>query len=290
MMGAMKAPGLTSLAACIVLGAAAMGLWHPWGTAASTREAPTAPGADPGSGRVEDPAGDFAASGSESPAALPPGHPPIEGMASALPPGHPPIDDLGAGLPVGHPPIDDLRAGLPPDHPPVGGAASPVETPANAAATSDEAPSISWTVPTGWKTLPNPTAMRIATYGPTADSELLVVRAGGSTDANFDRWVGQFEEPARSRRYEKTVRGLEVEILEVSGTYTSSGMVPGSSSVPHTGWTLLGAAVETPGSHYFFKLVGPSDQVQSAHRSFDGLIESIRPMGSPPGIAAGLRQ
>jgi hypothetical protein len=120
--------------------------------------------------------------------------------------------------------------------------------------------------------------MRIATYRPTPDSELVVVRAGGSTEANIERWIGQFDEPARSTRSKKTVHGLAVEVLEANGTYAGSGMVPGAPSQPHPGWGLLGAVVETPGSHYFFKLVGPSDQIQTARGSFDALLGSIRPL------------
>jgi hypothetical protein len=132
-------------------------------------------------------------------------------------------------------------------------------------------------VPAGWTSLPNPNAMRIATYRPAADSELIVVRAGGTTDANIERWIGQFDEPAQTQRSRKTIHGLGVEILEVRGTYAGSGM-PGAPTAPRPGWSLLGAVVETPGTSYFFKLVGPSDQVQSAHASFDALVASIRPL------------
>jgi hypothetical protein len=144
--------------------------------------------------------------------------------------------------------------------------------------TVDEPPAIAWDVPAGWKTLPNPTALRIATYRPAPSSELVVARAGGSTDANIERWVHQFDEPARTARSKKTIRGLEVEVLEASGTYAGSAMIPGAPSEPHPGWSLLGAVVETPGSHYFFKLVGPSPEVQAAHASFDALVASVRPL------------
>lgn len=41
---------------------------------------------------------------------------------AALPPGHPPVDGYGTGeLPPGHPPVDGDQADLPPGHPPVGG-------------------------------------------------------------------------------------------------------------------------------------------------------------------------
>jgi hypothetical protein len=143
---------------------------------------------------------------------------------------------------------------------------------------ADESPSIAWTVPSGWQTAPNPTVMRIATYRPAADAELAVSRAGGTTDANIQRWIGQFDDPPRTQRSRKVVKGLPVEVVEISGTYAGGGMMPGASAEPHPNWTLLGAVVEAPGSHYFFKLLGPSAQVQAAHASFDALVASLHPL------------
>jgi hypothetical protein len=133
-----------------------------------------------------------------------------------------------------------------------------------------------WTVPTGWQTSPNPNAMRIATYRPSPDTELSVARAGGSTEANIHRWIGQFDDAGKDVRTEKTVRGLSVHIVEVSGTYLGSGM-PGAAADSRAGWTLVGAVVDTPGSRYFFKLLGPGDQVGAVRPSFDALLASIAP-------------
>jgi hypothetical protein len=45
--------------------------------------------------------------------------------------------------------------------------------------------------------------------------------------------------------------------------------------VSHPGWALLGAIVETPGSPYFFKMLGPSPSIQTARPSFDRLLASL---------------
>jgi hypothetical protein len=171
-----------------------------------------------------------------------------------------------------------VSGALPPNHPPLDTTASPHEGMQAPVANPDEAPAITWQPPASWKTMPNPNPMRIATYRPAADSELIVVRAGGTTDANIQRWIGQFDEPAQTKRSRRTVHGLGVEILEASGTYQGGGMTAAAQAQPHPGWSLLGAVVETPGSSYFFKLVGPSAQVQAARESFDALIGSIRPL------------
>src|SRR5262245_10812734 len=58
-------------------------------------------------------------------------------------------------------------------------------------------------VPESWKVRPTTSGMRVAEWtipGPDGDAELVVYHFGaggaGSVEANLDRWVGQFEEPA----------------------------------------------------------------------------------------------
>lgn len=248
MMVPMKAPVQTALAAAIVLGAAAMALLRPWATADGSQQAAPTP----------------------TVAAAAPDEP-FGATTNGLPPSE--------SLPAGHPPISGMRSPLPTNHPPIGETAlPPVPIGTAAEGPADEAPTLTWSVPAGWKALPNPNAMRIATYRPKAGSELLVVRAGGSTDANIRRWIDQFDEQARSRRSRKTVHGLEVEILQVSGTYAGGNMMQSAPSEPHPGWSLLAAVVESAGAHYFFKLVGPTEEVEAARSSFDALIDSIRPL------------
>ena len=196
----------------------------------------------------------------------------------ALPPNHPPIGGMTA--PHG-PMVPDQAGGLPPNHPPVGamnaahGAMGPTG--------SDEAPAIRWQVPGGWVTAPNPNPMRIATYKVPAaargtdDAEMTVARAGGTTEANIQRWLGQFDDAGPDRRTDTTVRGLKVTIVEVTGTYLGSGMVAGAPPTPHPRWSLLAAIVETSGSPYFFKLVGPEATVHAARAGFDSLVNSCTP-------------
>jgi hypothetical protein len=135
-------------------------------------------------------------------------------------------------------------------------------------------------VPDAWKTVPNTSSMRIATYrvpraqGDTDDADVSVTRAGGGTEANIRRWVGQFDEAGQDKRTEKTVRGLKITTVEVSGTFIGGGMMGGASG-PKKGWALLGAIVETPGSPYFFKLTGPAASVRAARPAFDALLTSV---------------
>jgi len=159
--------------------------------------------------------------------------------------------------------------------------ATPPPTPTMGVAGSEPS-AITWKVPDTWKSLASSSSMRIATYRPAASSgaeeaEMSVSRAGGTTDANIERWRGQFEGAAPEKRAERSVRGLKVTVVELGGTYLGGNMMPGAPSTAHKGWALLAAIVETSGSPYFFKLVGPAASVHGARAGFDALIESITP-------------
>ena len=123
--------------------------------------------------------------------------------------------------------------------------------------------------------------MRIATYKipvagkDTEEAELSISRAGGSTEANLQRWVGQFEEAGKDTRETRTVRGMKVTTVEVGGTYLGGMM--GGAAAKKPGWSLLGAIVETQGSSYFFKMTGPTATVKNARKAFDGMLDSIAP-------------
>jgi hypothetical protein len=168
---------------------------------------------------------------------------------------------------------------LPAGHPPVGAGISARGT---APPRANEAPSITWRTPATWSALANPTAMRLATYrvpraaGDSEDAEVSVTRAGGTTDANIERWLNQFDDRGKDTRAKKNVRGLEVTVVEVSGTYLGSGMMNGPST-PHPGWALLGAVVEAPGTPYFVKVTGPAATVRSSRAAFDALLDSLTP-------------
>src|ERR1019366_9280910 len=175
--------------------------------------------------------------------------------------------------------LDPQGGALPPGHPPVGGM-NAQQGPASA----DDAPGLRWTMPAGWQAAPNPSPMRLATYhvpGPSGgalDAEMSVARAGGTTEANIQRWVGQFDDAGPDEQTEKTVRGLHVTTVEVTGTYLGAGMGAGAASAPRPKGSLLAAIVEPPGSPYFFKLVGPAATVRAGRAAFDGLVGSFTPL------------
>ena len=187
-----------------------------------------------------------------------------------LPPGHPPTTGGGAmeGLPPGHPPIDSMDR--------AGGPTAAVDLP------PPEPSPLQWVVPARWKVVPNASPFRLATYriphaaGDTEDAEMSVTRAGGSVDANAQRWIRQFDAAAQTtaKRAVRKVGAFEVRTIEVQGTY-SGGMSKDSS--PKGGWALMGAIVSTPDMPQFFKLTGPAKSVLAARAEFDAMIGSLAP-------------
>lgn len=168
-------------------------------------------------------------------------------------------------LPPGHP-------ALPADHPSMAG------TPALPPAPTPTA-GVTWKAPPRWEQVPHMSVMRIATYriphvaGDAEDAELSVTRAGGDSDANIDRWLGQFDEAGRksAKRSERIVDGLRVILVEVEGAY--SGM---DSPEPSPGFAMKSAIVETPGTKHFFKMTGPAKTVAAAREELQALVDSIR--------------
>jgi len=186
----------------------------------------------------------------------------------------------GGALPPNHPPIDmgSMNGGaLPPNHPSIGGALSPQGSLAPA---EGDPPAIVWKMPDTWQQAPNPNAMRLATYRVPGGVEVSVSRAGGSTEANIQRWIAQFEDLHRDTRAEKIVHGLQVVTVDIAGTYVGGGMTMGGPAEPKHDWAMMGAIVESGGAPYFFKMTGPAGAVHAAQPVFDRFLESVAPTSS----------
>lgn len=219
-------------------------------------------------GRSMSPAtGGATASSPPSPSPPPPAALPLVDNNEPLPPGHPPTggaDPMNAQpLPAGHPPLDTMD--------PSGAQMAP---------SSATQSSLEYKAPARWVLVPNASSMRLATYrvprapGDTEDAELSVTQAGGSIDANADRWVGQFDPAGQktAKRSTRNVGALAVTIVEVQGKF-EGGMGKDASS--GSNWALLGAIVATSGMPHFFKLTGPAKTVLAARAEFDALIGSL---------------
>lgn len=145
-------------------------------------------------------------------------------------------------------------------------------------------PGIAWDVPKRWTT-ESGSPMRLATYGiPAASGDREDGRCavyyfgpgqGGGTDANIERWIGEFEKPSSPQRSSRTVDGLQVSVVRVRGTYLAHAGMGGETGT-RPNHELYGAIVEGPSGSVFFKFTGPGKTVDAAAKEFDGLLASLR--------------
>ncbi len=168
--------------------------------------------------------------------------------------------------------------------------------PASAHSAADEAsalkgPGLKFTAPPGWISETPSSAMRKAQYrlprtdGDTEDAEIVVFYfqgGGGGVQANIDRWISQFSKPDGSPANDlakvdkKTVHGVPVTVVDVSGTYSGAMGPMGGSSEPKSGYRMLAAVAEASDGPWFFKLTGPARTVAKWESSFATFVDSIQ--------------
>lgn len=156
------------------------------------------------------------------------------------------------------------------------------------AAVEGSAGGVRWTVPARW-TVAAARPMRAATYsipaaagGEAGECGVFFFGKGqgGSVEDNLARWEKQFESGAPPKRSERTIHGLKVHAMDVSGTYLASGGPMMQSQAKKPGWRLKGAIVEAPDGLVFFKCVGPVATIEKAEKELEELIGSVARAGA----------
>jgi hypothetical protein len=154
---------------------------------------------------------------------------------------------------------------------------------------ADTVGGLRWTPPAGWKS-EGTAPMRAATYkvppaiGDQDGAECVVyyfgTGQGGSVQANIERWTSQFTgpdgKPATNNVGKKTVHGLPVTTIEVTGSYSGMGGPMATAKTVKTGYRLLGAIIEDAGGNVFLKFTGPIKTIAANERSFQQLLESFQ--------------
>src|SRR5215813_9167442 len=88
---------------------------------------------------------------------------------------------------------------------------------------------------------------------------------GGGTQANVDRWLGQFKEPKEQIHAKvdaQTVGKRKVTYVQAEGTYLSG--MPGGPKTEQPNSMLLGAILESDQGNVFIKFTGPASLVKTA--------------------------
>lgn len=156
------------------------------------------------------------------------------------------------------------------------------------AAVEGSAGGVRWTMPAHWQ-VAGAKPMRAATYTIPAAAGAEAGECGvfyfgngqgGGVDENIARWVGQFEGASVPKKSDKTVNGLKVHLVSVTGTYLAPSGPMMQSQGKKPGWSLSGAIVEAPEGLVFFKCVGPTGTIQKAQPDIDELLKSLAKAGA----------
>ncbi|HYX28585.1 MAG TPA: hypothetical protein VE863_08465 [Pyrinomonadaceae bacterium] len=158
-------------------------------------------------------------------------------------------------------------------------------------ATQGAAGELRFKAPDGWTTEKPSSNMRVAQYklpkseDDKEDASLVLYyfgeNAGGGTQANIDRWIGQMQQvdgsdsKSKAKTDTMTVNGLKVTTVDVTGIYTAE-MAPGSGSFHNDdNYRLRAAVIETPKGNYFVKLAGPAKTVARWDQSYNDYLKSF---------------
>jgi len=143
--------------------------------------------------------------------------------------------------------------------------------------------------PAGWQRVQPKSGMvetefSIPPANGAAPGRLTVMGAGGSIEANIERWHGQFAQPDGSATKDKATTkkfqaaGCQVTMVDIAGTYKDmpGGPFAGGKAVDRPGYRMLAAIVQTPdrGNH-FLKLIGPAETVGAEADGFRKMVEGL---------------
>ena len=140
---------------------------------------------------------------------------------------------------------------------------------------------LKWTAPAGWASK-GAAPMRAATYT-VQDAECVVYffgeGQGGSAEANIARWKAQFTvngQPAPAKTGTRTVHGLPVTDIDLTGTYAGMAGPAMTHQAPKSDTRMLAAIVQGPGGNIFVKFTGPAATMGANKAKFEQLVSSIQ--------------
>jgi hypothetical protein len=113
--------------------------------------------------------------------------------------------------------------------------------------------------------------------GDKADGRLTVSTGiRGTLQENVERWRVQFvDKPEKESQEKITVSGIEVTLVDLSGTYKDQkGMMGPAVEMP--GYRMLGAIFDVGGELYFIKAYGPAKTLAAQADAFRAFVQSLK--------------
>ena len=116
------------------------------------------------------------------------------------------------------------------------------------------------------------------------DGRLTIMGAGGSVQANVDRWYGQYSQPDGgatkdvAKVTETNVGECKVTWVDITGTLMDKpgGPMSGGATVERENYRTLAAIIQASGSQCFVKLYGPNKTISDNEAAFKSFVESLK--------------
>jgi hypothetical protein len=111
-----------------------------------------------------------------------------------------------------------------------------------------------------------------------------VLAAGGTIEANLERWFGQYTQPdgsptsTKAKREDRQIAGRKVTLVDISGTFHESrggGPFAPGPVVDLPGYRTLAAIIPTDHGNYFVRFNGPEKTVEAQAAAFRKMIEGL---------------
>ena len=121
-----------------------------------------------------------------------------------------------------------------------------------------------------------------AVEGDEKPGRVTIMGAGGSIEANIDRWIAQFSQPdggdtkTRAKIDEIKVGGHKIHKVDISGTFDDRPPFAGQG-VKREKYRMLSLIIETENlGNYFVKFYGPEATVGANKEAFEEMAKSLR--------------
>lgn len=112
--------------------------------------------------------------------------------------------------------------------------------------------------------------------GDARDGRLTVSVAGGSIEANVDRWRGQFgAKPVRDSEDAQIIAGANVTVVDFSGTFNDS-RGPFAPGEQREGYRMIGAIIPVGTQLHFVKAYGPEKTIEQHHEAFQEFLQTLQ--------------
>jgi hypothetical protein len=138
------------------------------------------------------------------------------------------------------------------------------------------------TAPSIWVRKPESSSFVAAEFslpradGDQADGRLTISTAGGTIEANIERWKGQFQpQPKVAEQNVVDISGLKVTFVDFSGDFNDQRgrFAPGEK---RPGYRMIAAVIPVGGKLHFVKATGPERTISSHANAINKFVHSAK--------------